>query len=210
VSGHELQTTGALIPHPVTGEAIDLTALGLGELAEHAGGLKDHRERLAEFDEALSARLLQELDRSAKWAVRAGDPSQGYQWEVQAPSPTAGTDEYPTDELRGALRLLINAGVIGERAAAGALERRLVLTLSAPFDADLEEIAEHARHGVRFQIAGVELEVVKAEPSERVVKAGINALRKIPDAVEALDTAKVERPVGRRRVKVTKITKECA
>lgn len=166
--GTELQTTSAAVTlNPVTGELLDLTALSLDELAEHAGG----------------------------------------QWELVAPSPTVGTDEYPVDELRGALRLLIKAAVITEAAASGALERRLVLTLAVPWDAELNDIAAQAETGVRFQIGGAELELLKADTSERPVKAGINKLRKIPDAAEVLDSAKVEAVVPRRRVKVTKKTK---
>lgn len=201
--GSELQTTAsALTPHPVTGELLDLGAMSIEEVAEHAGALQDHRARLAEFDDALGAALLADLDRMAEWTVRVGDPTDR-QWEIMSSSPTAGTETYPADLLKDALATLVAESVLSPEAASRALKRRLTLELAVPWDADLVALADEVKGAIGIQIAGVEVEVVSASPAERAVASGIAALRKIPGVSETLDGAKVTVAQGKRRVTVT-------
>jgi hypothetical protein len=201
--GSELQTTaGALTPHPVTGELLDLDAMSIEERAEVAGALRDHRARLAEFDDALNTVFLADLDRMAEWTVRVGDPT-GRQWEIKSSSPTAGTETYPPDMLRDVLTTLVSGGVLSPEAASRAFKRRLTLELAVPWGADLTALADRVKGAIGIQIAGVEVEVISANPAEKAVASGITALRKIPGVSDALDEAKVTVPQGKRRVTVT-------
>ncbi len=200
--GVELQHRDSQVVHPVTGELLNLdgeSPLGLALLASEA---QDYRAALADFERALGDRLLEHLDASAKWTMRVGEPTDDVQFEITAPSPTAGTESYPVDTLETQLRLLIDNRTITPDAASGACKRHLVLTLEVPWGVDVHALAENAK-GVRFHIAGSDVAVLKADVALKAVAAGITALRKVPGTANALDAARRITPAGVRKVKVT-------
>jgi hypothetical protein len=203
MTGLELEPLGREIVHPVTGEILDLSSESVERLAELTVDLQKDRENIAAFDQALSDALLAHLDRSALWTQRVGDPTGDVQYELKAPSPTAGTESYRLDLLHDALSLLIDAGVISETAASGAMQRRLVLELDVPWRADLPNMAAAVKDAIGITVADIEVKVARAEPSCQPSVAGIKALRKIPGAGAALDEALVAQDPPRRRVKVT-------
>ena len=204
MSGLDLEPLGREIVHPVTGELLDLSSESLEQLADRDRELQAHRGRLDEFAEALSDALLAHLDSAAEWTQRVGDPTGGFQYEIKAASPTAGTEGYLEDVLEEKLQALIAAETVKPSAASKALKRHLLLTLAVPWTADLEDLARAVGDPEAvIEVNGVTVEVVKAEASRRTVAAGINALRKVPGTSEALDAAKVYRPAPPRKARVT-------
>ena len=191
-----------IVAHPWTSEPLALADASTAQLAEALDEGKRAHERIRELEAQISSEIRGRLDRSAAWTQHVGDPDD-QQWTVECPSPTAGTEVYPPDALRTALVDAVDAGGIGEDAASKALARRLVLELAVPWDADLQELALHVKGAVGIQIAGFEVDVVKAEPVSRSVAAGIKALRKLEPTHQYLDDAVVKQPVGERRVRVT-------
>lgn len=207
MTGLELEPIGRDVVHPLTGEILDLASESVRDLAERVVDLQEHRQRIGDFDQALSDALLDHLDRSAQWTQRVGDLMAGRQLEIKAPSPSAGTESYPPDALVVALDELTGANLISEDAASKALQRRLVLELDIPWAADPSEMAKAVKDAAGIQVAGVDVTVVKAEPVSRVSAAGVKALRKIPGVGVVLDGALVTQDPPKRRVKVTVKTK---
>lgn len=196
-----------VVLHPKTGELLAIRTAETEQLAEWRTSVDEARDALAEAEAMVSDEIVRRLDRRAEWTLRVGDPKDR-QYEIKAPSPTAGTETYPPDLLRAELNNLVGLDVISEEAAQGALKRQLLLTLSVPWDADLHALVEQLKGAVGIQVAGVEVDVVSVDASERPVASGINKLRKIPSAGEVLDRAKVEQPSGRRRATVKLKTRE--
>jgi hypothetical protein len=186
-----------------TGEVVDLVSAPTERVAELATNMADVRARIGEVEQAISMELVTRLDRSATWTLRVGDPTRA-QWEITAPSPAAGTEAYPPDALVGALDDLLAGGVITLQAASKACKRQLVITLDVPWGNDPAELADMLRSAANVEIAGVRVDVVKADPSTRPVAAGIAALRKIPGTTALLDEAKVTQPPPARRAKVVR------
>jgi hypothetical protein len=203
----DLEPLGREIVHPVTGEILNLSGESIERLAELTVDLQKDRESIAAFDQALSDALLAHLDRSALWTQRVGEPTDDVQYELKAPSPTAGTESYPPDRLGSALDDLVGADVISEDAASNALQRRLLLELEVPWGANLSEMAKAVKDAIGITVADVDVKVARAEPSCRPSASGIKALRKIPGAVATLDEALVTQDPPKRRVKVTVKTK---
>jgi hypothetical protein len=166
---------------------------GLVELITSA---QEFHRRLAEFERAVSDEILRHLDQNATWTLRVGD------YEVKAPSPTAGTESYPPDALETELAGLIEEGVISDSAATKACQRRLVLELAVPWSASHRDLAKTVKDAIEIEVAGVPVKVLKAEPGTRPVAAGISALRKVAGTSEALDRAKVLQPQGARKTTV--------
>jgi hypothetical protein len=200
-------STELVVLHPRTGELLAIQTAETEQLAEWRTSVDEARDALAEAEAMVSDELVRRLDRNAEWTLRVGDPKDR-QWEIKAPSPTAGTESYPPDLLRAELNNLVGLDVISEEAAQGALKRQLLLTLSVPWDADLRVLVEQLKGAVGVQVADVEVDVVSADASERPIASGINRLRKISGAVKALDRARVEQPAGRRRASVKLKTRE--
>ena len=203
MTGLELEPIGREVVHPLTGEILDLASESVEGLAERVVDLQEHRERVGDFDQALSDALLAHLDRSATWTQRVGDPTGERQLEIKAASPSAGTESYPPDALGVALDEMTAADLISETAASNALQRRLVLELGIPWAANPSEMAKAVKDAVGIQVAGVDVTVVKAEPVSRVSAAGVKALRKIPGVGAVLDGVLVTQDPPKRRVKVT-------
>lgn len=156
------------------------------------------RDALAELDSAARAELLRHLDQSGVWTKRYGDVEDGVQYEVKAPSPTAGVDGYDESELEGQLRALIAEGVINHEGAGQALKRTVTLELGVGLDDDLEALARKLEGG-KIRIAGVEVTTLKVTAHRSAVLSGVNALLKVPGTAEAIAKAYRKRtPSGRR------------
>lgn len=156
------------------------------------------RAALGELDAAARAELLRHLDRSGVWTKRYGDVEDGVQYEVKAPSPTAGVDGYDESELEGQLRALIAEDVINHEGAGKALKRTVTLELGVGLDDDLEALARKLEGG-KIRIAGVEVTTLKVTAQRSVILSGVNALLKVPGTAEALRKAyRARTPSGRR------------
>lgn len=189
-------STELTVVNPATGEILDLSGEPTDSLVELIAGAQELHRRLADFEREVGDVLLEHLDRSACWTLRVGE------YEVKAPSPTAGVEAYPPDLLEGELASLIAQGIITTDAASKACHRRLTLELNVPWSADHRDLARQVKDAAGIDIAGVPVKVRSAEPKTRPVQAGINALRKIPGALDALDRAKVEQPPPSRKATV--------
>ena len=186
-----------------TGELVDIANASTERVAELATNMVDVRAQITEVEQAISTELVARLDQQAVWTILVGDPTTA-QWEITAPSPAAGTETYPADRLIPELEDLIAQGVITTDAASRACKRHLILTVTVPWSAAPEDLARKLSDAAGIAIAGVPVEVVKAEPYVKPVAQGIAALRKVPGASEALDGAKVTQAPGARRAKVTR------
>lgn len=184
-----------------TGEIISLPDAATDRLAELSTNLDDVQQALNDARAVVSDELVARLDRDAQWTARVGDPTDR-QWEIKAPSPTAGATIYPPDVLEQELRALVDRGVVTPAAAGKALRRQITLTLDIPLELPLKDTAA-ALANITIRTADTELPIVKADHSMSVVAAGVNALRKVPGTNAALDRAKHVEPPGRRRAKVT-------
>jgi hypothetical protein len=189
-----------------TGELVDITTAPTEAVAELATNTADVRAQIGDVEKAISAELVARLDRSASWTVRVGDPARA-QWEITAPSPSAGTEVYPPDLLQAELSKLIAQGVITTDAASRACKRQLILTVGVPWSADPQEISSTLTAAASVAIAGVSVEMVKADVYVKPVAQGIAALRKVPGTAESLDAAKQTQAPAARRAKVTRKTR---
>jgi hypothetical protein len=204
MSSLELEPVGREVVHPVTGELLDLASESVERLAELTVDLQADRTNLNAFELAVSDALVDRLDRSAQWTLRVGDPTGDRQYEVKAPSPTAGTTAYLDDVLESELQTLVIAGTITPDAASNACKRHLVLTLAAPWGVRLQDLADSVTAPETvIEIGGVTVDVVKADASVKAATAGINALRKVPGTSDALDAATTSQPAPPRRARVT-------
>jgi hypothetical protein len=193
------------IPHPTTGEVLDLATASTGQLARVIAELEETRRRLAEFERTVEDVLVEHMDREAMFTLHVDDGDSHY--EVKAPSATAGNTVYPEDLLRAELDGLIAAGTITPDAASRALHRRLILELGCPWDASPSDLARQVKEALSIEVAGVSVKVERAEAKVTPVASAINALRKIPGSIDALDRARHEQPPGKRRVTV-KVTNQ--
>lgn len=157
---------------------------------------------LAAVGAAMRAELLRRLDKSGSWTKRVGDPEGDVQYEIKAPSPSAGTITFDVDTVREGLRGLVARDVVDAEAAGAALERTLTLQVTLPLDADLDELA--AKLSFLEAIADVPVRNPQVAPAERVVKGGMDRLVKIGgEAAELVDNATRTGPTPTRRVKVS-------
>ena len=204
----ELQLHETTVIDRLSGEVIAVAEASTEQLAEFVTNQRQVRDQLSDAEAAVSAELVSRLDRSACWTLRVGDPEVA-QWEITAPSPTAGTETYPPDLLVAELAKLIAAGTITTGAASKACKRQLVLTLEVPWSAEPQELADALKDSETvIEIAGVRVKTLGAEPVVKTVTAGINALRKVPGTEDALDAARMMVAQGARRVKVTRKARE--
>lgn len=201
----ELTTTPTTeLAHPLTAELVSLDA-PIEELAEFLDEAGEQHRRLGEFERVLNAEVLRRMDADLTWTSTVGSGAAGHQFELKTSSPDAGTKDYPPDDLEQELNGLVKAGIISDTGAEKALRRRLKLTIEVPWKADLPAIVAQLKRAVSIQIAGFDVTVKEAEPERKSVAAGINALRKIPGAVQALDRAQRTKDAPSRRVKVTRL-----
>lgn len=199
----ELQLQQATVLDRTTGEVIAIADASTEDLARFMANQQDLRGELSDAEAAVSAELVSRLDAGATWTLRVGDPKD-VQYEITAPSPTAGTEQYPAALLEPKLAGLIAKGTITTGAASKACKRQLTVTFDVPWTGDPRELAGSVQvPGTQITIGGVEVSVAKAEASVKPVAAGIGALRKVPGTAEALDAVKHISPQGQRRAKVT-------
>lgn len=137
-----------LIPVPVTGEAINLTA-GTDDLAYWVDRLQDIERQAKEARSMVGEELLRRLDHDACWTARV----EGF--EITAPSP-APTVEYDVDKLRATLDELVDDGYIGQGAAQAAVK---VETSYKPVVAKLNALKKVAPEVARrIEECGTEVE----------------------------------------------------
>ena len=185
-----------MIPHPVTGEALDLANASTEDIAGMLAGLAEMRTRLSDFEDQAGAEILRRLDAEARWTLHLGNGL-----TVKAPSPDAGTEKYPADVLHDSLAALIGEDTITEDAASRALVQVLCVTVEVPVGLDGES-AVAAIGASTLMVDGRELPVASASISRKVSAAGIKALRKVPGMDSVLAEIRKVEPVVR-RVKVT-------
>jgi hypothetical protein len=205
MSGHLPAIAADTAIHPITGEIWALAETPLPDLATFMVELQGHRDKLRAWEDRINGHLLAYLDAGASWTVRVGDPHT-VQYELTAPSPTAGVDVYPPDALETELRALVERGTITPDAAGKALKRQVTLVLDIPLNLPLKETADGLKR-ITISLGENELPVVKMDYAASAVKAGIAALRKVKGAVAGLDRAKTTSTPSR-RVKVTEKTRE--
>jgi hypothetical protein len=181
----------------VTGELVNVRTETTERLAAYIDDLGELRAQLAEGESVVNDELLHRLDMGASWTERVGD------FELKAPSPTAGTETYDAGALEAVLAGLIVRERISEDAGSAACRRQLTLCLEVPWTANPHALAEKVREALTVEVAGQQVRVISASGSVVPVAAGIAKLRKL-GVGEMLDTAR-EEPVTlpRRRVKVT-------
>lgn len=195
-------TTAIEVVDHSTGEVVDVTSAETERLAAFVETVDDLRRDLSEAEGVVLDELLHRLDRRGQWTLRVGDPASGVQYEVKAPSPTAGTTTYDRDVLRDGLRRLVADDVLDEEAAGAAMKRTISITAQVPVDAELETLANKVA-GLEA-IAGVPVREVKVDTAETPTAAGIKRLEAIGGEPAALAAdCKGSAPAGSRRVKVT-------
>lgn len=196
--------TALEIAHPQTGEIVNVAVAETDDLAEIVGRvIPELRDQLGDIAAVIDQELLQRLDRRGEWTLRVGDPRDGIQWEIKAPSPTAGATTYDVDELRGGLRALVDDGTIDDDAARAALARKVTIACVVDVGADLAAV-EKSLKGLTA-IAGTAVYDVSVSTSETVVAAGMGRLRKIGGVAGELAarvTHSGTRPRTERRVTV--------
>lgn len=196
--GTALQSAGPTVVDRTTGEILSVREASIEQLAEFLVNQQEFRAALTDAEETVAAETLERMDRAAQWTHRVGE------YELKAPSPTAGTETYLPDVLRDVLARLVSTDKIDENAAGKALRRTLALELEVPWDEDPAAMADKLRQAIAIHVAGVEVTVLKAEPASRVSAAGVKALRKVPGVSEKLDEALAVAAAPKRRVKVTR------
>jgi hypothetical protein len=179
------------------GELVPLKDAPTERIAAFIDQAADRRAQLAEWETLANSELLDRLDRDCVWTQRIGE------FELKAPSPTAGTDSYDTDLLEGELYDLLHEQRISKEAASGALRRQLTLCLEVGWGVHPAELAQLVERAVSIEVGGHAVKVLSASGSLVPVVAGIGRLRKL-GLGDKLDTARVETPPPRRRVKVTR------
>lgn len=200
------------VVEPVDAQTL-LEAAGLYDLDEClTANLAAFDERARELEAiAREARglvgdqLLDRLDRGACWTLREGV------YEIKAPSPTAGTTAYDTDELHDALALLVGDGVITQAAAAAALEP------SVPKVALTYEVVRQIVRGLQGELDQPDLERVgtdlerlltfEPEPTYTQRPAGIAALLKLPAARPAIEACQRTVEPPRRVARIKRVAK---
>lgn len=189
---------------PRTGELLelDVTEASTEELAATAlEVVQEQQGYLAAVQRAIELELLRRLDKSGAWTKRVGDP-QEVQYEITAPSPTAGTVSYDLATLRSGLLELLERDEIDEEAASAALTRTIAIEATVPTGIDLGLLVEKLE-GVT-EIAGIPVRDPKIGKSEKIPKAGIKRLTAMGgDAAKLVEKAKTILPAGSRRVKIT-------
>lgn len=195
-------TKGTALTHPATGEILDLAQAGTEQLAIVAVRSEELRGELVELESRLSDELVARLDRGAEWTQRFGDPKGDRQFEISAPSPTAGTEAYDATLLLDELRALVDRQTIDASAADTALVRTVTVVFQVPLAGNPKKVADTA---LAIDSVGDEPVVAQsASVAPKVSLGGIAKLRKVPGTGAALDRAKipVNPPARRAKIKV--------
>lgn len=183
----------------VAGELVSLSTATEIRLAELADAITSMRSQLAEDERLVNLELLDRLDRQGKWTLRVGDPDDDVQWELTAPSKTAGTTGYDADKLRGYLVEAIEAGAIDSALARAALRRSVSIVAYVDPGADLGALVESIE-GLAA-IGDVPVHDVKVSVTEAAADAGVKRLTKAGFG-RIVDDVTVQRPAPPRRVKI--------
>lgn len=191
----------------LTGEVVDVREAAPEELGAFCENAAQLRGELTDAEAVVSAELVRRLDRRGEWTWRVGDPKAGVQYEIKAPSPTAGTTTVDRDRLRDELRRLLEEDAIEPELAEAALKRTVTITATVPTDADLDELAR--RLGALEAIADVPVRAVKVDTAETAVVAGVNRLKKAGHG-GVVDDVTVETTAPARKAKVTPKRREKA
>ena len=189
-------TTELVIPDE-HGELIPVKTALTERIAAFVDDIAERRREIAEWEAVANDELLDRMDFEAATTLRVGE------FELKAPSPTAGTTAYDPVALDEQLGSLVGCERISAAAASAALKRGLTLNLKVSWDTTPGELAEAVEHAVAIHIAGHEVKVLSASGSLTPALPGINRLRKL-GLDEDLDAALVPTPAPRRRVKVTR------
>ena len=189
----------------VHGEVItiaDVTTEEIERLAQlRAEVIAEGIAHLRQLDSDIDRELLARLDRRKRWTLRVGDVADGVQWELTAPSPTAGSVTYDVEQLRTGLRRLLDAGEVDEQAAGEALERTVTIVAQVPLVADLAELQAVLER--MNAIGKVPVHNVRVSTAETARAAGVKRLEAGGGAAAELAAAvKRPAPTGRRTVKV--------
>jgi hypothetical protein len=177
----------------------DVRAADPADLADVIDAIAEKRDELAEIENVALDELLRRLDRRGEWTWRVGDPKAGVVHTITAPSPTAGTTTVHLDRLRDELRAMLAADEIDPELAEKALKRTVTVTATVGTSADLETLRGTLEK--IDAIAGVPVVDVAVSTDEKVVQAGVNALKKAGHA-GVVDRATVGVPAPARRAKV--------
>jgi hypothetical protein len=180
-----------------TGDVFDPAKADTARLAAFCTNLGELRKELAEAERVVSDELVDRMDREALYTLHVEDGEQ--RWEIKGASQTAGTTVYLQDVLETELKGLVDENTITPDAAGRALHRHISLQLGVPWNADPQEIAQKVKEALSIEVAGVTVTVERAEARAVPATSGINALRKQPGTVSAIDRAKREQPPGRRK-----------
>lgn len=186
-----------------TGEVIDVRAAATEDLARFMVNFAAFQADLADGAAIVEEEIRRRLDRGGKWTIREGDPAAGVQYEITAPSPTAGTEGYDPAILEQVLQDLVEDDVISPDAAEAALRRTVAVTFHIPWADEPEDLVRQAEKDDRVK----NTPTILCAP----VKAGIAALEKLGDHVtDRLARAKVRTTPPKRKVKVSEIRPERA
>lgn len=199
-----------------SGELLDLDKIGT-QLAEAEAervaafviAMQGVRELIADAEQVALGELLHRLDKRGEWTLRLGNPEGTVQYEVTAPSPTAGTTGVSIPVLREGLLALLAEDVIDRELAESALVRTVTFKASVPTDCDLEKLRERLL-GIST-MAGIPLANVEVVTSETATLGGIAKLKKIGrQAAELYEACLTTVPAPPRRAKVKAKTKRSA
>lgn len=172
------------------------------QLADFTDKADELRRIADEAKGAVSDEILRRLDMGGKWTLHEGP------FKLSAPSPSAGSVGYDVDKLRAALADLATAEVISAEGANGAVET-IAATASVPYallrrvldslDGELDLPDEATLRADVEDVVAAE-----PEPTYKLRLGGVDRLRKIPAAREAIEECRVDLPAPRRRAKVTR------
>lgn len=201
-------TTDLTVVDRDTGELIDLRTALTKNLAALSVRCAELRQDLADTEAAISDELVRRLDRDASWTYRppamSGD---AIQYEITAPTPTAGTKGYDPTLMEAELRALLERDTLSETAAAEVLRRHVEIVARVPFGSDLDAIVKQLRGAAGFDIAGVPCEVVSVDAKRQVMAGGVTKILKVPGTKAAVERATISTRAPSRKAKITVKTK---
>lgn len=175
-----MEASTALVPHPGTGEVVDLASASDAAIVDYLEAVQIAADQLTGFKAQASTELVTRLDKSGEWTRRVD--VRGTTFEIKAASPTAGTENYNEEQVIEAVSRLVADGVI-DQSAAGKTVRHIVTVQFTTGDPEVaDEIEGEAKKDIRYP---------SVEREKKVAKTGINALLKIPAAKEAIEACKV-------------------
>lgn len=99
-----MSTTTDIIPHPITGEALELTEMGGDQLAGHLAEISGLYDGLRAYKAAIVAEIARRADATGSRKISL----QGVTFEVNAPTE----DQWEPDTLAECLRPLVESGHI--------------------------------------------------------------------------------------------------